>query len=61
MKKREPIQHSTNDYDHVQMTSSPLRFIKSFAFSSTKSVIKPLSPFKIKALSSEHARQLQEV
>ncbi len=60
MKQRERIQRDTNDYDHVHMPSSPLRFIASFALS-TKSVIKPLNPFKIKALSSEHARQLQEI
>ena len=60
MKQREPIQHITNDYDHVHMPSNPLRFIESFALS-TKSVIKPLNPFKIKALSSEHARQVQEI
>ena len=37
MKQREPIQHNTNDYDHVHVPSSPLRFIESFALS-TKSV-----------------------
>ena len=56
MKYRQAIQRAT---DHVHMPSIP-RFIESSALSA-KSIIKPLKPFKMKALSSEDARQLQEI
>ena len=48
------------NYNHFHMRSSPISLINSFALDN-KSVIKPLKPFKIKALSSEKVRQLQEI